>query len=43
VDRNHAKNLKETALVGSELDRLGFIPLGNDHLAALLQVMLMIA
>jgi hypothetical protein len=43
-DRNYAKNLEETALVTIELDRLGFIPFGNDHLAALLQqVMQMIA
>jgi hypothetical protein len=43
-DRNYAKNLEETAMVAIELDRLGFIPFGNDHLAALLQqVMQMIA
>jgi hypothetical protein len=36
-DRNYVNNLKATALVAIELDRLGFIPLGNDHLAALLQ------
>jgi len=36
-DRNYAKNLEETAMVAIELDRLGFIPLGNDDLAGLLR------
>ena len=35
VRRIHAKNLKETLAMGSEVGGLGFIPPGNEHLAQL--------